>query len=257
MSRFKQIIVSLSSFGATGVRLHGQRRYVELCHEAGADGVEIRGELLADPGRELSGLSALLDDLGLGAVYSSPDMLWDKSGALDEGALERGLAAARILRAPVLKMSIGGFSDQSWTSLARLRDGIAGQQTELLIENDQTPCAGSVMALQNFFDVSDRAGMSLGMTFDMGNWHWVGESPLQAAGVFASRVRYVHCKGVQRLPRQWVAVPLPDSVAPWRAVLRGLPGQVPCAIEYPLVGDDMLAVTRGAVQDLRALGAGL
>src|SRR3546814_3722163 len=61
------------------------------------------------------------------------------------------------------------------------------------------------------------------MTFDMGNWHWVGECPLQAAQVFSSRVKYVHCKGVQRTPARWIAVPLNDSAAPWRAVFRAMP----------------------------------
>lgn len=90
------------------------------------------------------------------------------------------------------------------------------------------------------------------MTFDMGNWHWQGECPLQAAQALAPHVRYVHCKGVQRLPAKWVAVPLADSVAPWRAVLRALPADVPHAIEYPLVGDDLVAVTREQVAFIRA-----
>jgi hypothetical protein len=68
-------------------------------------------------------------------------------------------------------------------------------------------------------------------------------------------VRYVHCKGVQRLPAKWVAVPLAESVAPWRAVLRALPADVPHAIEYPLIGDDLIAVTREQVALLRAVRA--
>jgi sugar phosphate isomerase/epimerase len=252
MSLARQIIVSLSSFGASSVRLHGQRRYVELCAAAGADGVEIRGELLEDPARELPQLASCLDDSGLHAVFSSPAMLWDRAGALDRGALEQGLDAAVALRASVLKMSIGGYGHESRWSMSELHDVLAGRAVELLIENDQTPRAGSVPSLQRFFEASDKAGVHLGMTFDMGNWHWVGESSLQAADIFAPRVRYVHCKGVQRQPGRWVAVPLPESAAPWRAVLRAMPGLAPRAIEYPLVGDDVTAVTRGAIQDLRA-----
>lgn len=254
MNQARQIIVSLSSFGASNVRLHGQRRYAELCAAAGADGVEIREELLDGSGRELADLASCLDTVGLHAVFSSPAMLWDRTGGLDRDALEQGLGSAATLYAPVLKMSIGGFGIGSQDSLAELGDALAGRNTELLIENDQTPRAGSVPALQRFFEASDQAGVRLGMTFDMGNWHWVGESSLRAADVFAPRVRYVHCKGVQRQPGRWVAVPLPESAAPWRAVLRALPGHAPRAIEYPLVGDDVEAVTRGAIQDLRALG---
>jgi sugar phosphate isomerase/epimerase len=93
------------------------------------------------------------------------------------------------------------------------------------------------------------------MTFDMGNWHWTGECPLQAAAALATQVSYVHCKGVQRQPRKWVAVPLADSAAPWRAVLRALPADVPWAIEYPLAGDDLLAVTRSEIAQLRSAAA--
>ncbi|HEU0231096.1 MAG TPA: TIM barrel protein [Burkholderiaceae bacterium] len=254
MSLARQIIVSLSSFGASNVRLHGQRRYVELCAEAGADGVEIRGELLNDPARELPGLASCLDGVGLRAVFSSPAMLWDRTGALDRDALELGLAAAATLRAPVLKMSIGGYGQASRTSLVELQGALSDGKVELLIENDQTPRAGSVSSLRRFFEAADETGIHLGMTFDMGNWHWVGESSLQAAGIFAPRVRYVHCKGVQRQPGRWVAVALQESSAPWRAVLRAMPDLAPRAIEYPLVGEDVEAVTRGAIQDLRTLG---
>ena len=104
-----------------------------------------------------------------------------------------------------------------------------------------------------FFNAAESAGISLGMTFDMGNWHYVGECPIEAAKALGKRVRYVHCKGVQRLPARWVAVPLAESAAPWRALLRALPADVPRAIEYPLMGDDLLAVAREQIAFVRAL----
>ncbi|MNR49749.1 hypothetical protein D3C85_1691670 [compost metagenome] len=57
---------------------------------------------------------------------------------------------------------------------------------------------------------------------------------------------------MQRLPGKWIAVPLGESAAPWRAVLRALPADVPHAIEYPLIGDDLVAVTRDQVAFIRA-----
>ncbi|MDB5732493.1 MAG: xylose isomerase protein [Variovorax sp.] len=240
------VLISLSSFGAAEVRRHGQLWCARLAREAGADGVEVRGELLSDAAAELPALA------GLAAVYSSPEGLWTPAGVLDTGALERGLAAAATLRAVRLKMAIGGFGAASHASLARLKARLATQPVELVIENDQTETAGTQGALQAFFEAQQAAGLDLGMTFDMGNWHWLGECPLQAAKALASRVRYIHCKGVQRLPAKWIAVPLADSVAPWRAVLRALPADVPHAIEYPLVGDDLLAVTRDQIAHIRS-----
>lgn len=215
--------------------------------QAGADGVEVRGEMLRDPASELPGLA------GHAAVYSSPEGLWAEGGWLDSAALDRGIAAAHTLGARRLKMAIGDFRASSHASLAGLKAQLAQTPVELVIENDQTVSAGSLPALQAFFAAADDAGLDLGMTFDMGNWHWLGEDPLQAAQALAPRVRYVHCKGVQRLPAKWVAVPLADSAAPWRAVLRALPAEVPHAVEYPLIGDDLLAVTREQIAQIRAL----
>jgi sugar phosphate isomerase/epimerase len=237
------VLVSLSSFGASEVRRHGQQRFAALAVEAGADGVEVRGELLNDADSELPAMR------GLAAVYSSPEGLWTEDATFDSGALDRGLDAAHMLDAARLKMSIGGWlPGGDVTPLVRQ---LEGSPIELLIENDQTERAGTVPALAAFCAAMRAAGRPVALTFDMGNWHWTGEDPLQAAAHLRGEVGYVHCKGVQRQPHQWIAVPLTASVAPWRALLRALPADCPRAIEYPLQGDDLLAVTRRQVEALR------
>jgi sugar phosphate isomerase/epimerase len=188
---------------------------------------------------------------GMQRIYSSPDGLWAEDGTLDHAALEVGLARARMLAAARLKMSIGGWRSASAPSLAGLRDRLGDTPVELVIENDQTAAAGTQGALARFFSAAESAGLALGLTFDIGNWHWAGECPQAAAAAFSPRVRYVHCKGVQRQPHRWVAVPIADSAAPWRAVLRAMPAGVPWAIEYPLAGDDLEAVTRREIEQLR------
>ncbi|MEB0056735.1 glutamine ABC transporter ATP-binding protein [Variovorax sp. LG9.2] len=241
------VLVSLSSFGAAEVGRHGQLWYAQLAKSAGADSVEVRGEMLRDAATELPALA------GLASVYSSPEGLWAEGGWLDSAALGRGIAAATTLGAKRLKMSIGDFRASSHGSLWGLKVQLSETRIELLIENDQTVSAGSLPALMTFFNAAETAGISLGMTFDMGNWHYVGECPIEAAKALGKRVRYVHCKGVQRLPAKWVAVPLAESAAPWRALFRVLPADVPRAIEYPLTGDDLLAVAREQIAFVRAL----
>ena len=245
------ILISLSAFGADDVRRLGQRRFAELAAEAGADGFEVRGELLSNPASELPALASLAETRGLARVFSSPEGLWHTAGTLALPALERALEHAALLGAPKLKMSIGGYAGPQ--GLALLARRLAETRVELLIENDQTESAGTLPALRRFFADAQAAGLRLPMTFDMGNWHWLGEDPLQAAQALAESVGYVHCKGVQRLPGKWVAVPLLESAAPWRAVLRTLPAGVARAIEYPLQGDDLVGVTRAEVALLRRL----
>lgn len=253
MKSSKKVIVSLTSFGAAEVKRHGQGWFIALCKQADADGVEIRAELLQGHSSELIELGQLVDKAGLDCVFSSPLMLWNAGGQLDRQGLEHAMASARGVGAEVLKLSIGRFNTSSRADFSMLSEQLARSGLSLLIENDQTVGAGSVSALQDFFQAADDYGVNLGMTFDVGNWHWVGECPLEAAKIFSGRVRYVHCKGVQRQPSKWVAVPLAGSFAPWRSVLRSLPQDVPHAIEFPLVGDDLLKVTREAVSHLRTL----
>jgi sugar phosphate isomerase/epimerase len=260
MTVSSDVLISLSSFGAAEVRRHGQLWFTRLSQAAGAAGVEVRGELLTNPEAELPALADAVQELSLGVVYSSPEGLWTSDGALDQAALDRALAAARRLGAPRLKMSIGGFGANALSALrsfAALKNRLRAGGIELVIENDQTVSAGTLAPLQDFFTAANEIGLFLGMTFDMGNWHWTGECPLQAAHASASQVRYVHCKGVQRQPKRWVAVPLDESSAPWRTILRALPADVPWAIEYPLAGDDLCAVTRHEIAQLRAIRASM
>jgi sugar phosphate isomerase/epimerase len=255
MMIFPKVLISLSSFGAAEVRRHGQLWFTRLSHAAGADGVEVRSELLTNPMAELPALAEAVRELSLGVVYSSAEGLWTTDGALDLAALDRALLAAECLGARRLKMSIGAFGPESSSTLGMLGERLRAGDVELVIENDQIASAGTLGAMQDFFSAANEQSLFLGMTFDMGNWHWVGECPLQAALALAPQVRYVHCKGAQRQPQRWVAVPLAESSAPWRAVLRALPADVPWAIEYPLAGDDLLAVTRREIGALRAVAA--
>ncbi len=63
-------------------------------------------------------------------------------------------------------MSIGDFQASSHGSLWGLKVELAETRVELVIENDQTVRAGTLAALQAFFEAADHAGLSLGMTFD-------------------------------------------------------------------------------------------
>lgn len=245
----QSILISLSSFGSAEVRRHGQLWFAQLAQQAGADGFEVRGELMLNGEAELATIAEALPDMA--RVYSSPEDLWGQDGRWDRSALQRGLSAARALKAPRLKMSIGGFHSAAAPDLSELGRLVTDSGVELVVENDQSASAGAQSALLAFFEAVDAQGIKLGMAFDMGNWHWTGECPVQAASVFAQRVCYVHCKGVQRQPNRWVAVPLGESCAPWRAILRTQPANQPWAIEYPLLGNDLLAVTQREVAQLR------
>ena len=94
-----------------------------------------------------------------------------------------------------------------------------------------------------------------GFTFDIGNWRWTGTDPVAAMAALAPYVTYVHTKAVAAAQDggRPAAVPLdaaPD--APWRALVDAFPRDLPRAIEFPLAGEDLLAVTRYYVALLAA-----
>ncbi|MEY5099109.1 MAG: hypothetical protein RJA36_1828 [Pseudomonadota bacterium] len=245
------ILISLSSFGRELALDLGQAALAEIVAQAGADGVEYRGELQRSEPGEIAAQRGVAQAHGLVTVWSSPEGIWDAAGELDRGALERAFATAAELGAYRVKMSLGGY--RCGCDLEPLRPWATRTDIELVVENDQTEQAGTQAPLQDFFRRARALGWPVPMTFDMGNWHWTGEDPLACADDFAAVVGYVHAKGVLRRPRDWVAVPLPESQAAWRAVLRRLPAHAPRAVEYPLQGEDLVTVTRQAVDGLRKL----
>lgn len=251
------VLISLSSFGAQEVRRHGQLWFANLSFEAGANGVEVRSELVTDELHELAMIRQLASEAHKTLVYSCARPLWTAQGELDTSAFNAAIQATLTLGASRLKMAIGGFNPSSHRTLDTVQAILQGLPFDLVIENDHTVSAGGLPAMTSFFAATRASQFQPGMTFDIGNWHWAGECPLQAVQALSHYVTYVHCKGVQRQPRQWVAVPLADSSAPWRAVLRAMPVGTPWAIEYPLIGDDLLDITRTEIAQLRHIAATL
>ena len=282
----KQIFIALNSFGGDEVQDRGQLWYARVAEEAGADGVEIRGELLIGGAAELDAIARELP-IGFVPFYSEPN-LWTDQGVLDLDKLDGGLAAAERLGAKRFKTTLGGFAfadvGSIGGSMEALRDRLDATSIELLVENDQSERAGTITMITDFLYYAQRHGVRIPFVFDLGNWHWTNEDPSDAASMFAlhrgdhelATVGYVHLKGVQRQPikpkpgeqhdgpiqpQQWMAVPLMESAVAWRPVLRKVApltdsDTTPWAIEYPLIAgsrDDLVVVTREQVGLVRRL----
>ncbi|BDB24284.1 TIM barrel protein [Cupriavidus sp. P-10] len=245
------VLISLTAYGADLALRDGQAALARIAAAAGADGVEFRGELQRGYKEEVREQREAAGEHGLSVVWSSPEGLWNDAGSLDAAAVDRAFTTALALGAARVKMSLGGY--RAGTALEALLPWLRHDGIELVVENDQTAQAGTVPPLRDFFARLAALGETVPMTFDMGNWHWTGEDPLDAAQVFGAGVGYVHCKGVQRTPAKWIAVPLDQSTAPWRGILRRLPAHVARAIEFPLQGDDLVQVTRRHVELLRSV----
>ena len=245
----RKIIVVTAAYGADQVReAGGQRAMLPVIAKAGADGVEIRRELFNDA--ELDALPTLaqsIELLGLLACYSAPDSLFTADGKLNP-ALPRYLAEASTLNALWLKVSLGHFCDKH--QLEALRPLLQESGMALVVENDQTDF-GQLAPMQRFKAACRVQALPVSLTFDMGNWLWVGDSPEEAAQRLAPAVSYIHVKAAVPHQHHFRAVPPATENCRWLALLDQLPADAPRGIEFPLEGPDLTAVTRHYVNLLR------
>ncbi|WP_116140619.1 TIM barrel protein [Trinickia diaoshuihuensis] len=233
-----QIAVVASAFGPQAVRRTGHEAWVDTVELAGASGYEVRRELFAHEAEAsfeaLSALGAAIAERGLWSVYSTPATLYRDDGALDAPALASAYAEADALGARWVKLQLGGFSGEA--DGARIARLAAGRRARLVVENGQNARDGEIARFVALFAALEREGAAgvLGMTFDIGNWDWAGQAPLDAARALAPYVEYVHCKssegeGARRFP---VALQSDDPAI--RAIFDTLPRSAPRAIEFPL-----------------------
>ena len=192
-------------------------------------------------------LAADIEKRGLLACYSAPQALFADNGELNPN-LPSLLEEAQTLNALWLKLSLGHFIHNQ--QLETLRDILSDSGMALVVENDQTDC-GQLAPMQRFKAACRVHQMPVTLTFDMGNWLWVGDSPEEAARHLAPAVSYIHVKAAEPHHEKYRAVPPDQADARWLALLDNLPADAPRGIEFPLVGDDLTAVTRHYVDLLR------
>ncbi|AYG44975.1 AP endonuclease [Pseudomonas sp. Leaf58] len=246
------VSISLSSYGAEFVRQRGQEQFLDLLAAAGVTRVELREELFTRT-PDAAALAAAIAARRLECLYSTPLELWTAQG-VPAPQLVHKLETARALGAVALKVSLGHY--QAGCDVAALAELLPAHGPLLLVENDQTAQGGRIEPLQQFFQRAEHLGLSLGMTFDIGNWQWQGEPAQHAARQLGRWVRYVHCKAVQRRADGRLAAVPPQAadLEDWAALMAEFSPGVVRAVEYPLVSDDLLALTRAHVHDLSRLG---
>jgi sugar phosphate isomerase/epimerase len=233
-----EVVIVASAFGLEAVRLHGHAGWLDAAAGAGAAGFEVRRELFlheADASLEaLQTLGAAVTASGMWAVYSTPAALYQDDGTLDTTALTAAYAEADALGARWLKLQLGGFAGHA--DAATISNIGAGRRARLVVENGQHELGGSIEGFVALFAALEREGAAkaVGMTFDIGNWDWSGQAPLDAALALAPHVEYVHCKSsVGQGARRFPVAPAPDD-ASFASILRILPRSAPRGIEFPL-----------------------
>ena len=244
-----EIIVVTGAYGRQRVAAAGgQQALLPVIEQSGASGVEIRRELFSAPElSQLPALSAAIKQHGLTAYYSVPEPLFTTAGTINPN-LPVFFAEAGTLNARLLKFSVGYPAGN--LPAEQLAEKLAASPVPVTVENDQTD-GGTLAAMREFFSRFGRVQAIAGMTFDTGNWYWTGESPHQACRELSACVSYIHLKAVRKDKHGFRAVPPDPDDEHWQTLLTALPANVPRGIEFPLTGDDLVAVTRQYVNLFR------
>ena len=245
----KEIVVVTSAYGADTVReLGGQAALLPMIKASGADGVEIRHELLTSTD-QLDELASQISAHGLFSVYSVPESLLTEDGQPELERLALHLKNAARLKARTLKLPLGSITNA--TDLTSINAVLKSQPVKLLIENDQTLGGGRISPLIAFFGMVVSQKLPISMTFDMANWNWLDEDAFVAARALAAQVAYVHVKASHNDQGKVKAIALDNSDGSWKDLLAMLPTNVPRGIEFPLEGADLTEVTRYYVAKLK------
>lgn len=211
--------------------------YISLIAKSHADGIEIRRELLDSSSikNEIKKISTRLKDCSLFTVYSAPVPLWKEDHSFNEETLTTIFEECKLLQAPWLKLPLGHFHNENSNIDALSLFLQKYSSIELLIENDQTIEGGKIKNLFAFFKRVDKSKLPIKMTFDIGNWIYLEEQPLEAAELFAPYVCYYHLKKVMGQNNQLVAVPISIEENPiWKTVDEKYFSNLAKALEFPL-----------------------
>ncbi|SDI67902.1 sugar phosphate isomerase/epimerase family protein [Paenibacillus naphthalenovorans] len=247
------VIVTTSAFGADKVKSLGQHYFIPVVAQAGGSGIEIRREFFANPPYPLQELREMLRQYPLITVYSAPVPLWNSDGQLNVLDLPVILEEGVTLGAQYIKVSLGHYNPQQ-SDIIQLKHlleefDLGHRGIQFTVENDQTPWGGTIENLHRFFTSCRAHHVPVGMTFDIGNWHWTRSDRFEAAEKLKDSVVYVHCKHVESLRGELHTVPLPsDPGEDWRALLFMFDKDIPRAIEFPIEGENLTETAAGYIK---------
>lgn len=236
----KQVIVPLNAYKAERMTEREQEELISASAKAGADGVEIRRELLLLDTLSFSKLGRYIGSQGLFSIYSAPIELWKENGQFNHHLITLALREAKELGANMIKFPLGHFQ----SGISCLQELSAAWEEYaacmLLVENDQTEHGGNIKRLTSFFETASTSKLPVKMTFDVGNWAYTGEDVYEALEELCPYTVYVHLKHVEKKEGSLVTLPLPfDADAEWRTILAQFSDNILTALEFPLASGEM------------------
>lgn len=229
------VIVPLNAFERLQVLKNGQASFIQLIAQSGAFGIEIRRELLPEKNLQLDLIKSEIQKYRLFTVYSAPMELWREDHSLNIEDLTKVFREGDQLGAKWIKVSLGYFKSVH-SDVFVLKNFLSDYpKIQLLVENDQTRYGGDVVRLKEFFESVTLYGISVKMTFDVGNWYYSYQDLESALSELGPYVIYLHLKQVENQKGEPVTVPLQnEGNTSWKKAFFQLPSNIMKAVEFPI-----------------------
>lgn len=252
----QKIVIVTSAYGTSYLKkIGGQEKMLDLIQKSGADGIEIRRELLSSEELlQLPHLAKRIKQLKLACFYSVPFGLFKKQSIINP-LLDIYFHEAALLNATLLKFSLGSFNEVMKASQAESLKAILASYPSIqcVIENDQEKESGNLSVMKAFATAIETYELPLKLAFDCGNWYWVNEDPTIAAKTLSKYIGYIHIKATQ-LDKNKKRITIPPTGKDDKClqlVSQYFPNNIPQGIEFPLIGDDLLTISRHYVDLLK------
>lgn len=226
--------IGLNTLAYMGKQADGKVDQLALLSEISAMGfniVEIRKEYLMGGHAEIEALAQKAKALQLDVFYSVPAELFIR-GAVNDN-LVHYFAETVALGGRQLKLTLGEFEQFTSEAVSDLEKLLTEYPVQLTVENDQSVQKGSPEILINFIEQAKEKQLDIGLTFDTGNFIYIGIDPEEAAYKMKDYVTYIHIKNVELTDDGTVLAGLKTGALDMQAILAVFSDGIPAAIEYP------------------------
>ncbi|RHW39100.1 sugar phosphate isomerase/epimerase [Neobacillus notoginsengisoli] len=212
-----------------------QSEMLDWVHELGLKNIEVRREFIKEH-QELQDIKNKSEQHGMKVFYSIPDVLYENQ-QLNVESLEVYYKEAYDMNCHAIKLNIGDYGQISEADLKAVARLAEQYNVKLTVENDQTESNGRSQKIIDFLTEVKQLGGPITFTFDIGNWLFQGEDPVENAKLLQSFVTYIHIKDIDEEKNTRL---LNDGLVDWKKIIEILPKEIPVAIEYPISTKEVL-----------------
>ena len=206
-----------------------QSEIMDTINELGINGIEIRREYIKDFKTELGIIKEKSKLYNMNIFYSVPECMYKENKLLVKD-IEKYFKESCEMNCHNIKFVIGEFNEVNKQDIEIINKLSKEYKVKVTVENDQTSLNGKLETVNKFlWQVKELKG-DITFTFDIGNWLFQDEDPLENADLLKSFVTYIHVKDIG-IGKDNVL--LNDGIIDWKKALDKLPKDVPIALEYP------------------------